>query len=361
MQTLFLGKEQVVAYLSDLQRRLLALGDQGPAIWVPLGYSGAALLNEVFSVASDISDASPVIIEAKCRRDPKTRAMQVTWGESSAQEAPAKQLAGKRVMVIDSAVHSGSTMAAAVRAITQAGAAGVCSYSLVLKESSAFIPSYWAVSIADEDRAYFLLPSIPNNRFVSPVASSDDDTTEDGLANALPEATKGRLPYFSVRKLSHHDIGKPKFEVKLASLNRSNWADLYYQMRNSPGACTYLLELGGNVAGYITLEMPAETELSIEQVATHPDQEGKGYAAALLRWAETLGRLKNCTHLRLWAIAHRESWYAKHGFRRTPDEPLDLGDEKYVRMRKCLLPHTGCCPHPHTTSDLPEVPAVEKP
>jgi GNAT superfamily N-acetyltransferase len=343
MQTLFLGREQIAAYLRDLERRLLDLGSQKPNVWVPLGFSGTVLLREIFKVAEKLNKSSTIVIVANCRRDSKTRRIKITWGNKHSRVVPVEQFKGKNVIVVDSAVHSGRTMAATIRSIKDADAAGVCSYSLVLKESSALIPSYWAVSIGDEDRAYLLLDSIPNNRLVRPVASADDDGVDEGFGNALTEGIKGRLPYFTVRKLSHDDISKPKFKVRLASLNRSTWPDLYYEMRNSDRVDTYVLEIGADIVGYITMELPEEKELSIEQVAVSHRHKGKGYGAALLRWAETRGRLKDCTHIRLWAFTEREGWYCGHGFRRTGDGPMDLGDEKYVRMRKCLLPHTGCC------------------
>ncbi len=48
---------------------------------------------------------------------------------------------------------------------TVEGAKQVCSYALVMKHSSGFIPSFWGVTIGDHDRAYFLLDVLPNNHF----------------------------------------------------------------------------------------------------------------------------------------------------------------------------------------------------
>lgn len=343
MQTLLLGTEQVRAYLTDLKSRLTSLGTEGPTAWVPLGYSGTVLLKELFTIAPELSAGNPIVVNANCRRD-GAGDLQIVWGENDAPSLPEERLSGKNIMVVDSAVHSGSTMAAAVGALWQAGAAGVCSYSLVLKESSSFVPSYWAVSIADEDRAFFLLDAIPNNRFVRPGLCAEGEETEDKFGNALVDPLPKRFPFFSVRRLSHNDLGKNKFAVGVPSLNRSTWADLYYSMRTSDGFWVYLLERKLEIVGYVAIALVDDRELSIEQVAVHPDSQGLGYAGALLRWAETLARLKDCNHLRLWGILEQRKKYLKMGFREIPDELLDLGDEKYVRMRKCLLPHTGCCP-----------------
>ena len=361
MQTLLLGKEQISAYLNDLRLRLLSLGEGAPAVWVPLGYSGAALLAELFRTATELNTQNTVVVAANCRRDPPSRNMEILWDEDESSAPPAGKFVGKNVLVIDSAVHSGTTMATVVETIWQAGAAGVCSYTLVLKESSRFVPNYWAVSIGDEDRAFFLLDAIPNNRFVRPGECAEGDETVDPFGNALVDAKPKRFPYFTVRRLSREDINKDKFKVSVESLNRSTWADLYYMMQNSDASWTYVLETQGKIVAYLSLEFPDERELSIEQVAVDPSFENKGYAAGLLRWAETLARLKDCDHIRLWAIAEEQSWYQRMGFRHVPSQALDLGSgEKYVRMRKCLLPHKGCCPHADPPASPPPAPTVPK-
>lgn len=357
MQTLFLGEEQVRAYLFDLQTRIQSLASDAPTVWVPLGYSGLRLLEVLFKIEGGLGNTEPTVLPADCLREPGSQEVRMLWGKDNLPEVPKETFAGKNVMVIDSAVHSGSTMATAVRKIWEAGATGVCSYSLVLKESSRFIPNFWAVSIADEDRAFFLLSSIPNNRFV-PLRSFDEGSVaEEPFANALIEAKARRLPYFSLRKLSRDDIDQKKFDVGVESLNRSTWADLYYVTRNSHDCLTYVVEASGKIVGYITIDLPDARELSIEQVAVDPGQAKRGYGGALLRWAETLARLKDCDHIRLWAISDQADWYQQNGFKRTHDEVLDLGAEKYVRMRKCLLGHTGCCNHVAATQVQP-TPAV---
>ncbi len=341
MQTLLLGTEEVRAYLQDLDSRLTSLGPDRPNAWVPLGYSGTALLEELFRISPELSGASPVVVDVNCRQD-KASGQNFVWGEEQTPFAPQELISGKNVIVIDSAVHSGKTMAAVVRALWQGGAAGVCSYTLVLKESTSFVPNYWAVSIADEDRAFFLLEEIPNNRFVRKRRCAELGETEDGFENGLVELKPQRVPYFTVRRLAKEDLGKDKFRVDVESLNRSQWEDLFYSANEQDAFWVYVLERKGEIIGYIALSLAHERELTIEQIAVAPDEQKKGYAGALMRWADTLARLKGCDHIRLLSILKQRDTYKALGYKEL-DSMLDLGEEKYVRMRRCLLTHTGCC------------------
>lgn len=341
MQTLLLGTEQVRSYLEDLKSRLTALGTECPAVWVPLGYSGTALLREFFSLSPDLSDRSPIVVDVNCRQD-EAGAQRIVWGENDSQSVPQELISGRNVIVIDSAVHSGKTMTAVVHALWQAGAAGVCSYTLVLKESSSFVPNFWAVSISDEDRAFFLLQEIPNNRFVRKYSCSEMGGTEDESESTFVKHKPQRLPYFAVRRLTKEDLGKDKFQVNVESLNRSKWEDLYFSAIDLDNYWVYVLECKSEIIGYIALSLAHDRELSVEQIGVSSSEQGRGYAGALMRWAETLARLKDCNHIRLWSILGQRDTYAALGYRELAAR-MDLGAEKYVRMSKCLLPHTGCC------------------
>ena len=113
--------------------------------------------------------------------------------------------AGKNVFLFDGAVHSGSKIQNCARKILGLGATGICTYSLVLKHSSKFIPTLWGLSISDTDRAFFLLDSIPNNRL------------DAGPHQDSP-------PYVHIRALSENDLDIATVVSGVPSLDRVTWS-----------------------------------------------------------------------------------------------------------------------------------------
>jgi len=70
----------------------------------------------------------------------------------------------QNVLVMDGAIHSGTTMKAVIDALKKHGAKQICSYGLILKRGAVFVPSIWGMVIDDYDRAYYLLTRLPNLR-----------------------------------------------------------------------------------------------------------------------------------------------------------------------------------------------------
>src|SRR5262249_5211272 len=68
------------------------------------------------------------------------------------------------ILLIDSAVHSGSTMLRISQHLWGIGVKNIVSYTLMLKRSSSMIPTYFGVLVAEKDRVYFQLEAMPNNR-----------------------------------------------------------------------------------------------------------------------------------------------------------------------------------------------------
>ena len=157
MHTYFLGREEVDAYVRDLVDRLQALGELFPYTWCTLGHSGEEL-------AVVISKALPKDGESKIRIIPMNydRASKAVVFQDEQDKAVFAD--GKPVLILDSSVHTGNTMLAVFQTLKSLGAKNICSYSLVVKRNSAYIPNFFGVVIQPHDRAYFLLDKIPNNR-----------------------------------------------------------------------------------------------------------------------------------------------------------------------------------------------------
>lgn len=148
MVTHFLGREEVSAYLRDFLVRLECL-DAIPTLWCPLTRSGNALLSELLDLVEAnhpqlVKSVSVLPIEVKNGSDE----VRFTRGD------PAKDIPGKDVLIFDGATHSGRMMTNCVREVLRHGPAGICTYSLVLKRGSTFIPTLWGVTVDDVDRAF---------------------------------------------------------------------------------------------------------------------------------------------------------------------------------------------------------------
>ena len=237
---------------------------------------------------------------------------------------PQRLLPGQSVLVFDAAVHSGATMQKAVTALRAYSAEHICSYSLILKRGSRFIPSLWGVMVDDEDRAYFLLEQTPNNRLTTHLSENH--------------------PYVHLRLLAQEDVRLPAVTCGVASLDRVTWGDRWFDMAESEHfRRTYLLESKNGLAGYLTLHQDSEDCLVIDEVAVPQGLKRRGYGGVLLRFADTLARHGGCSRVRLNAIFEKVDWYAKFGYRVLPyRQPIPLEDERYVPMERRLLYHLRC-------------------
>ncbi|MBN1344844.1 MAG: GNAT family N-acetyltransferase [Phycisphaerae bacterium] len=322
MNTHYLGGEEVRAYSRDLVRRIRDLGNKMPRVWIPIGRSGREILKKLLEVDPEL-DSRIVPVPAEFDRDHDHKATTARF-----EKGAKARITGKNVLVMDGAVHSGRAMLSVVRKASELGAAGVFSYTLVLKRSSVFVPSFWGVTIDDHDRAFFLLEELPNNRFTC---------APSGPEYKPPQ----RTPNFHIRMLMKQDLELPKFKCGLKSLDRLTWSDYYYDMVNSDrDFWIYLLEVGTRIAGYVSFSLRDGGWLSVESVAVRRVDRGKGYASALMRWAETNARQFGCEESRLWAIEREVHKYEHLGWKKVQhEEPLCLDDGRYHRMCKRILYH----------------------
>ncbi|WCJ58053.1 GNAT family N-acetyltransferase [Fontisphaera persica] len=320
MVTYYLGREEVLAYLRDLVERLSQF-DSPPTLWCPLTRSGNALLDALMETCREqqpaFLDNVLVLPVETCEASPQVRFLH---GE------PDADIAGRDVLLFDGAIHTGQTMIRCVEQLLNHGARSVCSYALVLKRSSRFVPTLWGVSIADTDRAFFLLDVIPNNRLD---------------AGKRPISKKKPVLSIHLRALSENHLSHPLVCSGVDSLDRVTWSDRFFDMQAAQGdRCTYVLEEGRTILGYVTLSQAGETSLSIDELAVDRQHQGKNLGAIMMRFADTMARQLNCLTIQLHAIAQKRPFYEGFGYRLKADQPIKLATEEYWLMQKPLLEPT---------------------
>lgn len=317
MVTYFLGQEEVRAYMRDLMARLQHV-EEVPTYWCPLTRSGNELLNALKDVVvekyPDLAE-SIVIIPVEVE-DGTSRV--VFPGETTPPD-----LTNKHVLIFDGAVHTGRMMSLAVAEVLKRGAAGVCTYTLMLKRGSAFIPTLWGVTIGDDDRAYFLLSNIPNNRLD---------------AGSLHSNSKKKALSIHLRLLSEEDAKRPLVMSGVRSLDRVTWGDRYFSMKSGGDRrCTYVLEMARGIVGYLTLSVHSDDCLMVDEVVVDKAHHGKNLGGVLLRFADTMARQSNCRLIRLQSIADKRDLYLKFGYRTIANSPLKLDEEEYWLMEKSVI------------------------
>ena len=229
-------------------------------------------------------------------------------------------IAGLTVLLVDSAVHSGSSMRHVTEQLIKDGAKCVLSYTLVLKRTSEFIPSFFGLLIDEHDRAFFQLEAIPNNRLHSKRAFS--------MGRPLGQLRLLRADDVD-RKPNHLDVGVP-------SIDKVTFADLYYGAQTA-SMKVYVYEIGNEICAFIAFKNRNGT-LFVDTVATDKKLHGAGIGGLLMRWAESVARSTKCTSVELWAIEERMSFYKVFGYEPVSNEVMNLGEgEKYAKMIRRIL------------------------
>jgi GNAT superfamily N-acetyltransferase len=303
LHTYFLGREEVAAYANDLCWRLAALRGSFPCTWCTLGHSGEELALVISEALPKKLRSSIRIIRMHYDRDKRT----VSFEDPRDERALAKNAAA---LILDSSVHSRITMLASFQKLRSLEVRNICTYSLVLKRGSCFIPNFFGVVIEEPDRAYFLLDKIPNLRV---------------------------MPFGAFRKLIHDDIKRRRQGINsgLKSLDKVTWSDLLYESKTN-GNNVFVYEEDDELLGFISFRIN-NSHLFIDAIAIDKSAQRRGLGGHMMRWAETSARVANCNSIGLWAKNDRVDFYkTKAGFNLTSEE-LDLGSEKYTRMERPLL------------------------
>jgi GNAT superfamily N-acetyltransferase len=300
--THFLGEDEVAAYCRDFARRLTALGHNFPAKWFVLGESGEKISALIFELLP--SELRKKVKATTVYVDRKTNRVRYA-------NAPGDRLGNRGVLLIDSAVHSGQSMSRVVWSLWQHGASSVLTYTLMLKRSSKFIPTYFGILVEDKDRVYFQLDEMPNNRLC--------ETPPFGVLKEVEPAD------FKKKLLK---VGPPFEDLTIG--------DLLYEKRTR-NYHPYLYELNGQVAGFINFGKKKNV-LFVDAWATAKRFQGKGIGGALLRWAETWGRSNRCDAIELWAFKPAIKTYKHLGFEFLGNNIMKLGTgQSYSLMGKKLL------------------------
>ena len=313
MNTHFISDSEVRAYLRDLLQTIGRM-DPRPTVWCPMTRSGTVLLKEMRTIMqNEMPELATGFSVVTMDADDK--------GNVYFNNREAGDIEGKHVFLFDGAIHSGTKIGNCVRELMQCRAAAVSTYTLVLKNSSAFIPTLWGVSINDTDRAFFLLSTIPNNRL-----------------DAGPH--KSAPPYVHMRILRESDLTAAPIVSGVASLDRVTWSDRHFDMQLDHERATYVLETGRTTVGYLTVNCSTPGALHVDEIVVDQNARAFGYGGILLRYAETLARQNDASFVRLHAISDREQFYKNHGYHPVPGgKPIRLDAETYCLMERPVLYH----------------------
>lgn len=325
MITHFLSQEQVKAYCKDFAARIVGLGDKAPTVWCPIGFSG----KEIFFHISEFLPndfTKKLIIQPVVYKKPGPQqlgSVSVTppeggTGSENETEEELREIfeTGAGALIIDSSVHSGSSMIGALGFVRGLGATYVLTYSLVIKQSSGLIPHYFGLVVGDHDRALFLLDSIPNNRLAKPKT----------------------VPKGSLRKLNETDATRNgRLNTGVPSMSKVGMGDLWYEVL-AHGYQVYVIEQDKQLIGYVKYKITSSNTLFLDAIAVDLSQQGGGVGASLFRWAETAARASTCRAIELWGISGMVESYQRMGYK-GKERWLNVGDEKYLHMSKPLLYH----------------------
>jgi ribosomal protein S18 acetylase RimI-like enzyme len=233
---------------------------------------------------------------------------------------PDEALRGKDVLLLDSAIHSGTMMSHCAAEVLRREPSSLTTYALTVKRCSSFFPTLWGVMTEEGDRPYFLLDKIPNNR--------------------LNAGAKHKQPPVNIRLLAEEHVKRPAVLSGLSSIDRVTWSDRVFQMRSAASTFTYLLEHGKDIAGFLTVHWDKD-ELVVAEVVVAEGFKERGYGGVLLRFAESLARQSDCRTIRLNAISNKVKMYEGFGYQKAGRVPLTLDDEEYHPMDRLVLYHQG--------------------
>jgi len=306
--THFLGREEVAAYGSDFARRLANLKSDFPSKWFPIGLSGEKIAEVVYGFLpqefKDKVEATTAYLDRKAGEvkfdDPLT---DVVFDEQP-------------ILLIDSAVHSGTTMLKISQHLSGLGAKNIISYTLMLKRTSTMIPTYFGILVGDRDRVYFQLDQMPNNRLC--------ELPPFGVLRTVSKGDGGR-------KL--HQLGEPFKDFSLG--------DLLYDQETKKYR-PYVYEIGNDICGLVSFTRKKKHILFIDAWATSVDFQGRGIGGAMMRWAETWGRSNKCNLIELWAFDKAVPTYLKMGYAAVAGREMTLSPiHRYTLMTKKILHNTG--------------------
>lgn len=281
--------------------------------------SGDKLLNKLLDI---IGDKHPHLLD-------KISVLRIGIGDKTNKikfdtKSPSKAISGKNVLVFDSVIHTGKTMTEAVTKIMGNGAKSVSSYALAVKRGSSFMPTLWGFLLDDIDRIILLLDEIPNARL---------------------KTGERKIKPIHIQKLKADQIHEPKIISGLKSMDRISWGDRLFDMQASEQKrCTYLLQRGNKILGYITVHLSSDYCMMIDEIVvakryqSKSGKSGNGFGSILIRFAHTLARQTNCYIVRLFAINEEVKFYERNAYKKVIGEKsISIEGETYFIMERTLL------------------------
>lgn len=320
MITYFLGLEETRAYLRDFLGRLERFVAP-PTVWCPVTRSGQALVKEMLGlVAQEFPNMAETVQVLPISVDHGNKSVRFLGGD------PAVQLRGQSVLLLDGAIHSGGMMSRVAAEVLRFEPAELSSYALVIKRASRFVPTLWGLMIGETDRAFFLLDSIPNNRL-------------DAAGHNAAKTKK--QPHVHIERLNDTHVKLPPVASQVPSMDRITWSDRVFQMQASEHhTCTYVLQHGAAIVGYLTVHGVEADFLMIDEIAVDQNQQKKGYGGVLMRFADTLARHADCRYVRLLGIDQQVDFYKGFEYRLLEArDPIILDAETYRLMERAVLYH----------------------
>ncbi|MFZ2727683.1 MAG: hypothetical protein WAX77_15635 [Methylococcaceae bacterium] len=310
MKTYFFGKEEIDCYCSDLAERLIKLDGDYPTLWCLIGFSGEKIARVVIDFIREKGGSTPNVVIASYDRNNKNVIFTDGYEENCFKTE-------KPILIIDSSIHSGKSMLNVAKKLNAEGANHLISYSLVLKRSADFIPTYFGVIIDDYDRAFFQLDKIPNNRMLK--------NKPFGIVRTLvPEDAHRNPPYVEM------DMADKALEI--------HFGDFIYE-KETIDSKVYVFELDGKIEAILSFRYKSNGSLFIDFIATSNNKNirGQKVGGMLMRWAESCARSSNCCCIELYAIEERVSFYENCEYKRI-GKTLDCGTAgTFVLMRRELL------------------------
>lgn len=307
MHTYLLSDDEIRRYGLDFVSRLESLGDSAPKAWITIGISGDKIAAEILK-NSPSSTVRPTQVY-RVSFDRKSRAIIMRDGDQlpSNNNGP--------ILVIDAAIHSGSSMRHVVDALFKNNNREILSYSLVVKKTSELIPNFFGILIDEHDRVFFQLEHFPNNRL------------------------RTRKPFGVLRTLREDDIRRAPncLTVGVPSIDKTSFSDLWYYVKTQHSN-VYVYEVAGRIVAFLHFKYQNFGKLYLDLIACDASVQGMHIGSILMRWAESFARSAKCVAIELWAIENRVSWYAGRGFEVVTGEIMNLGGgEKYQKMSRRIL------------------------
>jgi GNAT superfamily N-acetyltransferase len=307
MRTYILTPVEVSAYIDDLADRLMALGEDLPLTWCPVGVSGDKIAVAIAQALPEEIRNKIKFVRISFRRDKK---------EIQFREDNSTDVLPNSVFLLDGPIHSGSTMANAASWLCSKGVKEVISYGLVVKRSTEFVPSFFGLMIGEHDRAYFQFEKIPNHRL----------------------RRKGKIGI--LRKINEKDAMSENQYIQAGenSLSQISLSDLFYSVTTNSNHHVYLYEMEGKYVGFVHFYVTDKITVIVDAIATDVNFRGKDIGGLLMRWVENWARNYRMLEINLYAIEDRLYFYEHIGYKKDEKrKPIILTDGSYFLMSRRLL------------------------